>query len=71
MTDVKLLRSYIREMGITYTALAKKLGLSREGLYTKLHGKTEFTASEIRALGEVLRLSSDQIDQIFLHPNVN
>lgn len=71
MTDIRLLQLYIKESGMTVTALAKKLGLSREGLYLKLSGKTEFTASEIRAVQTALHLSGSQVDKIFLHPNGN
>ena len=66
MTDRKLLNQAIVDSGITITALAKKVGIKRATLYNKLNGKSEFTGSEIVKLTDVLHLSDDLRDQIFL-----
>lgn len=71
MTDLKLLDAVIRDSGITITALAKKVGIKRATLYNKMNGKSEFTGTEIVKLTDVLHLSDDLRDQIFLGKNVN
>ena len=71
MTDRKLLNQAIVDSGITITALAKKVGIKRATLYNKLNGKSEFTGTEIVKLTDVLHLSDDLRDQIFLGKNVN
>ncbi len=62
---MKDLRAKIEESGITITKLAEKLGLSREGLYLKLNGTTEFKASEIVLLREILRLTKEEQERFF------
>lgn len=66
MTDLKLLEQTIKDSGITITALAKKVRIKRATLYNKMNGKSEFTGSEIVKLTDVLHLSDDLRDQIFL-----
>lgn len=65
MTNTKMLKDYISNMGIPITTLAKKCGLSAQSFYHKLDGKTEFKQSEIVAIKEALRLTSDERDAIF------
>lgn len=67
MTDSKKLSDEIADSGITITAIAKKLGITREGFYKKLNNETEFKASEISALQKILRLTNKKRDEIFLH----
>lgn len=65
MTDILSLREELDRSGISITFIAKKMGISREGLYNKLNNQTEFKASEIVALSEILNLSTDKRDKIF------
>lgn len=65
MTNIELLRIEVKESGLPITVLARKMGLSREGLYLKLNGETEFKASEIAKLSAVLHLPYDRRDEIF------
>ena len=46
-------------------AISEKSGILRETLYNKLKGLSEFKASEITALSNVLNLSSKERDEIF------
>ena len=66
MTDTEKLRKTIELSGYTYKYLARQLKITRESLYRKVEGKNEFTASQIRMLAELLKLSKDQISDIFL-----
>lgn len=70
MTDTIKLGVAISESGITITAIAKKIGITREGFYKKLNNETEFKASEISALQEILGLSNRKRDEIFFAKNV-
>ena len=66
MTDTTALKRTIAEMGIPISFIADKLGITREGLYNKLNGETEFKASEIVKLSGLLKLTKKERDQIFL-----
>lgn len=65
LTDSKKLSDEITDSGMTITAIAKKIGITREGFYKKLNNETEFKASEISALQKILRLSNKKRDEIF------
>lgn len=70
MTDTKKLNDEIADSGITITAIAKKIGITREGFYKKLNNETEFKASEISALQKILSLSNKKRDEIFFAKKV-
>ncbi len=65
MTDVEKLRGIIDDSGISITAIAAKIGISREGLYKKIQGETEFKASEIAKMKEILHLDDETRDAVF------
>lgn len=65
MGNMSLLRTKIRETGMTVTAVARKSGILRETLYNRMRGDSEFKASEIRDLSEILRLTRREQDEIF------
>ncbi len=45
--------------GITYTSLAKALGISRAAMYKKLDGVTNFTLKDITTIQEVINANSN------------
>lgn len=65
MLKTEKLRDAIQASGISIVYLANKLGLTREGLYNKINGLTEFKASEIINISDVLHLNVSQRDSIF------
>lgn len=65
MTDNEALKNQIKSQGISMTHVANVLNITREALYMKLSGKTEFKASEILRLRNLLRLSPSEFDAIF------
>lgn len=65
MLNKELLKSTIKDTGLSVTFIAKKLNISREGLYKKLNGDTEFKGSEIYELQNLLHLSRLDRDRIF------
>ena len=71
MTDIELLLDKIKESGMTMIAISEKSGIKRANLYNRLRGRGEFTASEIVALSDVLRLTKAERDKIFLTEKVN
>lgn len=60
------LKEIIKNSGLKATFIAEKLGLSRSAYYNKIDGKTKFNAVEISSLKEILNLSLEQVDRIFL-----
>ena len=60
-----MLYKVIENSGLKLTFIARALKLSREGFYKKLNNQTEFKASEIVKMQEILNLSNEQRDKIF------
>ena len=65
MTDSEALSKAIENSGLKLTFIANKLEISREGFYKKLNNQTEFKASEIVKLQDILNLSNKERDKIF------
>ena len=66
MTDSVALRNAIDNHGLRFGYVAARLGLSRGGLWKKLKNDSEFKASEIATLSELLGLSATEVRDIFL-----
>lgn len=64
MTNTVELEVAIKRSGLTKRELAKKIGLSETSLYKKIHNITEFKASEVSALIEILSLE-EKVKEIF------
>lgn len=58
MTNVDLLKEKVASSGLKNTYIAERLGISRAAWYKKLKGKSPFKAEEIKALCDVLRITS-------------
>ena len=56
----------INESGLKKKAIATSLGLTPDGLYRRLSGKTRWRTEEIVALGDLLGLTKRQRNDIFL-----
>ena len=67
MTNTKELKSKIHDSGFKISFLADKCGLSRNGLSLKINGKYEFNAVEIKTLKELLDLTPEEVDYLFLN----
>lgn len=70
MTDSCLLNYKIKESGFRFSFIAEKMNISRTSLYNKVNGKTEFYASEIQSLSEILKLDLDEKEKIFFKNKV-
>ena len=65
-----LLTEVIKDRCIKVSALADKMGITRQSLHQKLKGEREFGQGEILTLKNVLHLSDDQFMQIFFDDDV-
>ena len=65
MTNSKLLRQKIDESGYKLQFVAEKCGLTYYGFMKKVNNESEFKASEIAILKELLHLTDSETDQIF------
>lgn len=66
MTNTLKLKAAIAESGMNQEQIAKMLGVSLSTFNYKLNGVSEFKASEIKKLMELLHLNSDKVMLIFL-----
>ncbi|MCU6786378.1 DUF739 family protein [Aedoeadaptatus acetigenes] len=48
--------------------IAEQLGVNRKTLYLKLNGETEFKASEIAILRDLLEMSPEEQERYFFTP---
>lgn len=71
MTNTRLLREAIKNSGlkIGYIISKEQLNLSYQGFENKVNGDSEFTASEIMKISELLELSVEDRDYIFFKNN--
>ncbi len=65
MTDTELLREKIENSGYKLQFIAKSLGLTYQGLLNKINNRSEFRASEIQALYDLLGLTEKERVAIF------
>jgi len=66
MTNSALLGKHIQESGLLRSAILNHMGIkSYATLRAKIDNESEFTASEINKLCEILHLDSDQREAIF------
>ena len=66
MAQIELLNRLIDEKGIKRSFIAKKLGITPQGLYKKLNGSSNFRGGEMRLMGRILDLDDHQMVEIFL-----
>jgi hypothetical protein len=70
MTNSELLKKAIEESGLLKSAILERMGIkSYATLRAKIENESEFTASEMNKLGEILNLSADQREAIFFAKN--
>lgn len=65
MTNTSLLEQYIVKSGYRKAFIAKQLGISAYGLALKINNKSEFKASEMAILCELLKISAKDKEAIF------
>lgn len=60
-----LLRDKIEESGYKLSFIAKRIGITYAGLLKKINNETEFKASEIQKLADMLNLSLEEKEEFF------
>lgn len=70
MTNTTLLREKIDESGYKLRFIAKQIGITYAGFLKKINNETEFKASEIQGLKDLLNLTDEERDKIFFTLNV-
>lgn len=71
MTNTKLLRKYITASGYKLQFIAKQLDITYAGLLKKINNETEFKASEIQILCDLLKIEVADREKIFFAMNVD
>lgn len=72
MTNTKLLNEKILESGLKKKFIAEKLGLSTYGLQRKIENRSEFKASEISILCDLLDIrTAAEKERIFFASKVD
>ncbi len=71
MMNLEYLNDRISISRIPITAIAEKLGVSRQTLYNKMQGKREFKTSEVSKLCGILRLSAEERKLVFFADKVD
>lgn len=66
MVDTERLKQLVEESGLRKCYICEKLGITRSGYFKKETGKSDFTASEIKVLKGLLKLSNKDVADIFL-----
>ncbi len=67
MLNKELLKKKISSKGLKLSYIADKLSLTRFGLAKKINKDTEFKASEIVTMVELLDLSLEEKEKIFFN----
>ena len=66
MTNVKLLKKKIQQSGLKKSFIAMKLGVTPSTFSALLNGKSEFKASQIRVICELLDIKdAEEVRTIF------
>ena len=65
MTDTLELEIAVKRAGLTKREIARAMNLSEMGLYKKFQNESEFKASEILMLCDLLNLNSTERDKVF------
>lgn len=71
MTNTAMLKDKIASSGLKSKKIAEIMGITAVSLSKKTHNVTEFKASEIESLSQILRLSVKDKNEIFFAHNVD
>lgn len=70
MTNTLKLKAVILERGFTQEQIAALLGMTIATFNYKVNNKSEFKASEIKKLSEILNLTAEEVNAIFFADKV-
>ena len=66
MADNARLQKLVRDSGVKKSFIAEKMGITYQGYVKKESGKSEFIASEIKVIKDILHLTNKEVAEIFL-----
>lgn len=70
MVNTKDLQIKMQKNGYTLESLSQAIGISRTGLFNKIHNIKEFRVSEIKKISELLKLKKSEMTHIFFATDV-
>lgn len=65
MANIEMLKSKIKDSGMTITAICQKADITKRTFYNRLK-KPDFTIAEALALKDTLHMTNEELEQIFL-----
>ncbi|MEE1005942.1 MAG: helix-turn-helix transcriptional regulator [Acutalibacteraceae bacterium] len=65
MVDLEKLKKAIQKKGLSYSDIAKALGVTRSCVSHKMSGEIDFKVSQVYLLAELLELSDEEREEIF------
>jgi len=71
LTNTDLLKEILSDSGYKLAYVANKLGITYQGFLNKINNESEFKASEIQTLKELLNLTNKERDKIFFTKKVD
>lgn len=72
MINVNKFKGKIVENGLSVADVAMAIGIGTASLYRKMNGKEEtMYVKDAYAIGQLLKLSTDEMNAIFFTPNVS
>ena len=69
--DCRQLKAKMADRGMTVKALCECIGISRPAWYRKINGLSDFTRREIKMTAEALRLTMEELVDIFFANEVS
>lgn len=70
MTNTELLRKKIDDSGYKLRFIAEKIGITYQGFLKKINNETEFKATEIQVLCDLLKIDMQEKEEIFFASQV-
>ena len=68
--NLEKFKDYLHDRHISINSLADDIKISRQSLYLKLNGSRAFKASELLAIADTLRMTAEEILDIFFNRQV-
>lgn len=66
MPNTELLKTKMKDSGMTVISISEKSGVDRATIYNRLNGRGEWLVSEVLGISNALKLTNAERDEIFL-----
>ena len=71
MTNSKKLKELLESRGVSFSLVAKKIGMTRQGLHKKFEDGSDFKAYQMIIIKDLLRMTDEEARDIFFSSNVD